>query len=130
MDGRIGSSEHIWYAHHASPTLDLPDDCGAQSSSMRTQLGAHAVFTSHPLACGADVPISSCFASNGTSAEEAIAAETTFVAPTELSSSRVVCVAPTRDAPIVTDLDIALNGQDYHSNGLTYSYYIQVGRPP
>ena len=63
-----------------------------------------------------DVAISECFAANGTIANEAIVPQVTFVAPVALSPTQVICIAPSRASPVVSDLDIALNGQDYHSS--------------
>ena len=77
------------------------------------------------------VGLAACFAANGTAAGSGDGGGATleptvsFVAPVELTPTRVVCVAPSRGSPVVSDLDIALNGQDYHSNALTYAYYVQ-----
>jgi hypothetical protein len=72
------------------------------------------------------VPLTPCYAANGTAnAGEEIEPQVSFVKPAQLSSTRVVCRAPQRLVPVVSDLDIALNGQDYHSNQLLYSYYVQ-----
>ena len=81
-----------------------------------------------------NVPLSACFGANGTANDGGgdggggggvLEPRVTFVTPIELTPTRVVCKAPARSAPVVSDLELALNGLDYHSNALTYSYYIQ-----
>ena len=82
-------------------------------------LGASAPVTTR------HVRLASCFAANETSPQDALVPSVSFVAPVELSATRVVCLAPPRTSPVLTDLDIALNGQDYHSNGLQFVFYVQ-----
>ena len=62
------------------------------------------------------VPLAPCATSNETAAATfAVTPQVSYVTPIEFSATRVVCLAPSRPRPVSTDLDIALNGQDFHS---------------
>jgi hypothetical protein len=63
-----------------------------------------------------------------TEAEDAVTPLVSFQTPTVLTPMRVVCRSPVRSSPVVTDMEIALNGQDYHTNGLEYAYFVQPTR--
>ena len=71
------------------------------------------------------VPLDRCLSSNETSSLVEVVPQVSFVSPIALTPTRVVCLSPARSTPVVSDLDVALNGQDYHSNGLAYAYYLQ-----
>ena len=90
-----------------------------QQSQLRDAAGrAQPVRTSR-------VRLAGCMGNATKASAEGLDALETFVAPAVLEATRVVCLAPPRQAPLVTDLAIALNGQDYTLNHLEFAYYTQ-----
>ena len=76
-----------------------------QQSQLRDAAGrAQPVRTSR-------VRLAGCMGNATKASAEGLDAHETFVAPAVLEATRVVCLAPPRQAPLVTDLAIALNGQ-------------------
>ena len=73
-----------------------------------------------------DVPLVSCSERSIPYAPAStLTARVSLVTPVGVSDTRLSCRSPPREAPVLSEVEIALNGEDFHANGIEFGYFVQ-----